>query len=75
MKLTVDKAVEHIMNNEPPFDYKGVEYMICFPDGKFHCGIVDKPLEDKVFDSIEDVLNNWIIDGKNFKKIINEVNF
>lgn len=75
MKLTIDQAIEHIMNDEPPFIYKGVEYMICFPDGKFHCGITDKPQDDLIFDTIEDVLDKWIIDNHRFRDIISDINF
>ena len=54
-----------ILYNEPAFHYNGKGYSICCPDGRYYVTAEDSPSDlDLVFDSPEDLLDRWMIQGK-----------
>ncbi len=55
------------------FGYKDIWYFISgLSDGSFSCGIEDS-MDDEIFESIDDVLNHFIIDSKPLKDILPDI--
>lgn len=69
------KKFEEILSyNEPTFGYKGKDYTICSPNGKFYVWAEDSPNDENLeFNDYEDLINNWIIQGKPLKSILDEI--
>ena len=61
----------YIMMNEPIFEYNGIQYSICCPDEQFCTW--DEKGNECTFDNIDDLLNNWEIDNKLFKDIVEDI--
>ena len=69
--MTVDQFKEIMACNEPDFTYCGQHYSICWPGGKYYVTASDSPGDsDLVFDSLDDLLDRWLIQGKPLKKIL-----
>lgn len=72
--MTVDQFKELMACNEPDFNYKGQHYSICWPDGKYHVTASDSPGDsDLVFDSLDDLLDHWIIQGAPLREILADI--
>lgn len=73
--MTIERFKDIIQYNEPSFRYNGQEYSICSPDGKFYVLSSDNPSDvDLVFDTVDDLLTRWIIQGKPFGEILCDTN-
>lgn len=59
--------------NEPVFEYQGKEYGICFVEGKFVAGEVGKEENDQTFDTVEELLQYWKIEGMPFYDVAKEI--
>lgn len=56
---------------EPSFGYNGKEYSICSPDGKFYVTAEDSLKDvDLVFHTADALLDGWIIQGRQLRDII-----
>lgn len=74
--MTVEAFKKMMLCNEPTFEYKGEEYSICWPDEKYYVTASDSPGDVNLeFKSIDDLLDNWIIQGKRFRNILPEIHF
>ena len=70
--MTIQEFRETIWN-DLEFEYKGRWYYICPFDDKYSCGEADK--DDKIFYSIEDMLEHFIVQEKPLKDILPDINF
>lgn len=65
---------EMLQYNEPTFGYAGYDYSICSPDGKYYVWAEDNPEDaDLSFDSADDLLDNWVIQGKPLRLILPDI--
>lgn len=65
-----------LLVNEPSFEYNGKEYTIAQPKGFFTVYAEDSPSdEDLVFETSDDLLEHWMIQGKPLKDIVSELDF
>ena len=72
--MTVDQFKEILLCNEPSFSYNGEEYSICWPDGKYYVTASDDSNALELsFDNVEDLLDNWSIQGKPLRTIISSI--
>lgn len=72
--MTVEQFKEIMSCNEPTFSYNGQEYSICWPDGRYYAAVVDSSDDTvEVFESLDDLLENWTIQGKRLKDIIKDI--
>lgn len=72
--MKIDQFKDMIQYNEPSFGYNGQEYSICSPDGRFYVLSSDNPSDASLeFSSVDDLLDNWIIQGRPFKTILNHI--
>ncbi|KEI96564.1 hypothetical protein N496_15365 [Clostridium botulinum A2B3 87] len=54
------------------FNYKDKEYVICLLKDKYYVGEAEKE-DDNVFNSFDDMANNWIIEGSKLKDIVEKI--
>ena len=74
--MTVDAFKEMMVYNEPDFEYNGQGYSICCPNGKYYVTASDSPGDiDLEFDSLDDLLDRWVIQGRPLRAILPEVVF
>lgn len=72
--MTVDNFVDVLTCNEPDFEYNGQSYSICWPDGKYYVTATDSPDDiDLVFDSLDNLLDRWMIQGKCLREILPDI--
>ena len=72
--MTVKEFKDLLLYNEPEFEYNGKAYSICSPDGNFYVLSEDNPADDDlVFNSVDDMLDHWIIQGKPLREIIPDI--
>lgn len=64
-----NNIAQYIMLNEPAFSVDGTQYSICYVNGIY--GTWDSNGNTFDFESIEALLENWMIDGKPFRSIVN----
>lgn len=73
--MTVKDFKDMMACNEPDFRYSGQTYSICSPDGKYYVTASDSPGDvDLAFDDLDDLLDNWIIQGKPLRNILPGIN-
>lgn len=58
----------YLMINEPAFDIGGKQYAVCCINHVF--GTWDSDGNTFNFDSVDDLLEKWMIDGKPFQEIL-----
>ncbi len=74
--MTIPQFKEMMMCNEPDFCYNGQEYSICSPNGKYYVTASDNPEAANLeFDTLDDLLDQWRIQGKPFREIIPAIDF
>lgn len=74
--MTVDEFRDSLFYNEPNFGYNGKEYWICHPEDKFYVSSEDNPADEElVFDSVDDMLDHWIIQGKPLREIVPDIDY
>lgn len=72
--MTVEKFRELMVCNEPDFEYNGQRYSICWPGGKYYVTSSDSPTDaDLVFDTLDDLLDRWLIQGKPLRAILPDI--
>ena len=72
--MTVEQFKEIMACNEPDFTYNGQLYSICWPDGKYYVTASDSPGDaDLVFDTLDDLLDHWIIQGAPLREILADI--
>lgn len=72
--MTVEQFKEILMCNEPDFGYRGQEYSICCPNGKYYVTASDSPGDvDLEFATEDDLLDNWIIQGRTLREILPDI--
>lgn len=72
--MKVDDFKDIMMCNEPDFGYNGQKYSICSPNGKYYVTASDSPGDvDLEFDSLDDLLDNWTVQGKPFREVLPEI--
>ena len=68
--------IEMLYFNEPTFIYNGKEYSICHPENKYYVTSEDNPKDAELeFNSPDDLLDNWVIQGKLLREICKQINF
>lgn len=74
--MTTDNFEEMMLCNEPDFSYNGQFYSICSPNGKYYVTASDSPDDvDLEFDSLDDLLDHWMIQGRPLRDILPELRF
>ncbi len=74
--MTVKQFEEIMTCNEPDFTYNGQQYSICWPDGRYYVTASDSPGDSElVFDTLDDLLEHWIIQGKPLRSILEDISF
>lgn len=74
--MTVNEFKEMMLCNEPDFEYNGQVYSICCPDGKYCVTASDSPSDiDLEFDTLDDLLDNWMIQGQPMRSILADITF
>lgn len=63
---------EECIANDFNFEYKGKEYWLTFERRKFVAGECMQD-EELLFDSFEDMFNNWKIEGEALKDIYKKI--
>ena len=54
--------------------YKGKNYSICHPKDKYYIFSEDDPaVNDLVFNSVDDMLDHWILEGRTLREIIPDI--
>ena len=72
--MTVNEFRESLIYNEPDIDYKGKNYSICHPKDKYYIFSEDDPaVNDLVFNSVDDMLDHWILEGRTLREIIPDI--
>ncbi|HIT88098.1 MAG TPA: hypothetical protein IAB62_10445 [Candidatus Coprocola pullicola] len=71
--MTIKKLKEILECNEPVFHYNGKQYGICFVGGKFIAGEVGEEDSDESFYTVEELLENWKIEGVAFGDIVKDL--
>ena len=72
--MTVEGFKELMTCNEPDFSYNGQEYSICWPDGRYYVTASDSPSDiDLAFDTLDDLLDHWMIQGKPLRSILPDI--
>ncbi len=72
--MTVTRLKEILPYNEPSFRYHGKEYCICHPNDVFGVYSEDQPNDVELrFESVDDLLDGWMIQGKTFREILPEI--
>lgn len=73
--MNIDQFKDLLDYSEPSFGYNGKEYAISSPNGKFYVWAEDRPRDiDLEFESKDDLLDNWNIQGKTLREIIELIN-
>lgn len=74
--MTINQFKEMMMFNEPDFQYRGQDYSICSPNGKYYVTASDNPDDINLeFDTLDDLLNDWMIQGHKLRDIISDIDF
>lgn len=74
--MTEQEFRDALLCNEPEFAYRGKEYAICSPDGRFYVSAEDDPAaEQLVFDTVDDLLDGWMIQGRPLRQILPEIEY
>jgi hypothetical protein len=73
--MTANAFLTLLETTEPCFDFRGKEYQICTISGRFLVGFSDNEDSDQWFDTAEDLLNNWELDGIPLRKALPEINY
>lgn len=71
--MSREKLIEFLICNEPSFEYNGKEYGVCWPEGKYIAWEIGNEESEQHFETPEDLLSKWIIDGSKFEDIAVEV--
>lgn len=73
-KMTVEDFSDMLYWAEPDFEYHGERYSICHPNGRYYVFSSDRPEDEELeFDSIDEMLDHWIIQGKRLRDIVPEI--
>ena len=74
--MTVEEFKTMMACNEPDFAYNGEAYSICWPNGKYYVTASDSPDDaDLEFDSLDNLLDRWMIQGKPLREILSQIDF
>ena len=72
--MTVNEFRESLIYNEPDIGYKGQNYSICHPKDKYYIFSEDDPaVNDLDFNSVDDMLDHWILEGRTLREIIPDI--
>ena len=72
--MTIKEFKNMMVCNEPEFFYRGEFYSICSPDGRFYVTASDDPAAETLeFDSLDELLDKWMIQGRRLKDILSEI--
>lgn len=71
---TLDEFKDLLGYNEPSFGYKGKEYSICSPDGKYYVWSEGNESDTELeFETVDDMLNGWVIQGKTLREALPDI--
>ncbi|WP_085829085.1 hypothetical protein [Clostridium massiliodielmoense] len=70
--VTLKQLKEELITDDIAFLYKDKNYVIC-PLEKFYAGEAGNIEDDNSFDTFEDMVDNWVIQGKPLKEIISQI--
>jgi hypothetical protein len=70
--MTLDKLKSELETDDVSFSYNDKEYSIC-PLDKLYAGECLSDKDDSSFDTFEDMVENWIIQGKALKDIVADI--
>ncbi|MEG0898053.1 MAG: hypothetical protein RSD01_08700 [Ruthenibacterium sp.] len=66
---------EMIVCNEPLFTFRNEDYQILQPTDRFLAGSVNNEDSDEWFDTVNDLLSNWKLDGVSLKDALAEIQY
>lgn len=58
--------------NEPAFDVGDIQYSVCVPEKDLYC-TWDSTGETHDFHGLEELLDRWMIQGKPFREIVEDI--
>lgn len=70
--VTLEQLKEELVTDDIAFSYKDKNYVIC-PLEKFYAGESGNDEDDNSFDTFEEMVNSWIIEGKPLRDIIDKI--
>lgn len=70
--MKIEDLKGELETNDISFSYNNKEYSIC-PLDKIYAGECLNDDDDNSFDTFEEMINNWIVDGKKFKDIVEKI--
>ncbi len=71
--MNLDNLKYQSETDDITFRYQEKEYVICLLKGKYFCGEAGNDEDDNIFDSFEDMADNWIIQGNKLKDIVKNI--
>ena len=66
---------EELYTNDVSFNCRGEDYVVCSFDGQTMSIATAGTLDDQDFDSFEEMLDGWMIDGHPLREVIEEIIF
>lgn len=66
---------EELATNDVMFTCRGKDYVACCFDGQTVSIATAGTYDDQEFDSFEDMLDGWLIDGHPLREVIEEIIF
>ena len=66
---------EILDTTEPIFGFRNVEYQICMVKGRILAGLADNEEEDQWFNTIEELLYGWKLQGIPLIDALSEITF
>ena len=70
--MTEKELRELLCTAEPLFTFRGVEYQICVLN-RILAGLADDESQDCWFDTVDDLLDNWTLDGVPLRRALPEI--
>lgn len=70
--VSLKQLHDELITNDISFSYKDKEYVIC-PLNKFCVGEAGNDEDNQSFDTFDDMISNWIIEGRPLKDIVDQI--
>ena len=73
--MTQKDFCEMLETTEPNFRFRGIDYQVCFLNGRFLAGLADSEDCDCWFNTMEELLHNWTLNGVRLIEALPEIIF
>lgn len=75
MMTKLEQLREELYTNDILFTCRDTDYVVCSFDGQTMSICTAGTLDNRDFDSFEDMLDGWMIDGHPLREVIEEIVF